>query len=429
MTRAVLSEPVVDVQPSAAPLPAIEDPSAPAVGQPSAGDERLFTRDFWLVVAGSSGAWFAHSMAQWAIAPMLVGLGFDPALGGLGLAVLGASALASRLVAGPRIDRGGGRRTAVVGTALIAAAGLVYTLAALLPAGTTGALAAAILGAALQGIGFGAMTTASLAVVDAVLPRRRRGEGVGYFGASQPIVQGLGATASFAVMGAVGFGGLFLAVAASAAVTTLAFAALRAPSTPSRAAPHRRARLHIDGTILVPILVCVTMSFVGGGLILAIPLLGTTVGVDNPGIFYLASAVLGVTARLATGRASDRLGRVVVAATGFAVMAVAIVGLSLMAGSGMAPFIIGGAVYGVGSATALPAIQALVLDRSPADRRGSASAAMGMAFDVGFMVGSTLIGAVASLAAPVVAVMATALGPFAAITLLAGERRRQAGTA
>jgi MFS family permease len=149
------------------------------------------------------------------------------------------------------------------------------------------------------------------------------------------------------------------------------------------------------------------------------------VGVTNPGIFYLASAVLGVVARLATGRASDRFGRATVAIPGFLLLSAVIGGLALTADAGTAAFILAGALHGVAAAAALPALQALVLDRSPADRRGMSSAAMGMAFDIGFGTGSILVGAVAGIAGPATALVATALAPLGSVALLVADSRRQ----
>lgn len=404
-------------------------PDAAAGGQPiGARDARLFTRDFGLVMAGSAGGWLAHSMAQWAIVPFLVALGFDPALGGLGLGLVAVSALGSRLVVGPRIDRDGGRMPAIAGMAVLMASGLVYVLATILPAGSTLALLTALAGAALQGAGFGAMTTASFAIVDDVLPTGRRGEGVGYFGVVQPIVQGLGAAASFAVMAAAGFGRLFLAIAVTAGLTTLAFATIRVAARHqfhSHEHAPRLGALRLGRPLVIPIIVCSTLSFVGGALILAIPLLGLGVGVTNPGIFYLASAVLGVLARLATGRLSDRLGRATVAIPGLVLMSAVIVALVAAADLGTVAFVVIGAFHGFATAAILPAIQSLVLDRSPLDRRGSSSAAMGMAFDVGFGTGSILIGAVAGMAGPSSALLVTAAMPMLSVGLLVIDARHR----
>ena len=393
-------------------------------------EDRLVSRDFGLVMGGSAGGWLAHSMAQWAIAPLLVAEGFDPALGGLGLGVVAVAALGSRMVVGPRIDRHGGRLPAVAGTALVAVAGLAYALAAMVASGSVLALLLVLAGTALQGAGFGAMTTAAFSIVDDVLPATRRGEGVGYFGVSQPIVQGLGAAASFAVVAAAGFAVLFVLIAAIAALTTLLYAAIRPAGRPraARGPMVRPGSIWVGGAILLPILVCTTMSFVGGGLILAIPLLGFEAGIGNPGIFYLASAVLGVAARLGTGRLSDRLGRAQVAIPGFALVALVIVGLVVAAPLGAVAFVIAGAVHGLATAATLPSVQALVLDRSPADRRGSSSAAMGMAFDVGFGAGSILLGAVAGVRGPSAALLVAAVAPVLSIALLAIDARRAAGT-
>lgn len=381
---------------------------------------RLLTREFGLVITGSAGAWLTHSMAQWAVAPFLVALGFDPVLGGIALGVIATGALGSRLIVGPRIDRHGGRPYAVAGGLLLTLACGAYAAGSVLPAGSGLALGSVIAGAAFHGLGFGSMTTASFTVVDEVLPPSRRGEGVGYWSASQPIVQGLGATASFAIMAAVGFTVLFLGISVVAVLAAALFAALRLRPRDTDDLPRRTlpSSFRIGRSVLVPILACASLSFVGGALILTIPLLGLQMGVTNPGIFYLASAVLGVLARLTTGRLSDRRGRIQVAVPGFLLLAAVITGLVLAADLGALAFIVAGAVHGVAAAAALPAMQALVLDRSPVERRGMSAAAMGMAFDVGFGSGSVLVGAITSAAGPATALLATAVAPLVSVGLL-----------
>jgi predicted MFS family arabinose efflux permease len=273
------------------------------------------------------------------------------------------------------------------------------------------------------------MTTASLTIVDDVTPDARRGEALGYFGVSQPIVQGLGATATFAILAAGGFGALFASIAVVAGLTVMLFAAIR----PIERHTHREVpslfRTGIPTSLLLPILVCSQMSFLGGAMVLAIPLLGFEAGIDNPGVFYLASAVFGVTARLVTGRASDRVGRAKVAAPGLLLLSFTMVFLALTAQAGMVAFVVAGALHGLASAAALPAIQALVLDRSPVDRRGTGSAAMGMAFDVGFGAGSVVTGSVAGAAGPAAGLAVGAISPITGIgTLLVDSwivRRRR----
>jgi len=395
---------------------------ATATGAIPAHADRLATRAFGLVIAGTSGAWLAHGVALWAIAPLALDLGLDPAFGGLLLAVVSVGALVSRFVVGPQVDRHGGRLPAIVGAAVLVGSGLAYGMAASFGGGGWAVLLLG-LGAALEGFGFGAMTTSSFAIVGDVVPVSRRGEGVGYFGALQPIVQGLAATLSFALVGAGGFGLLYATVAAAAAISVALFAALR-PGSVRRSELARSWRAGLLGReIVVPVVACGTLSFVGGALVLTVPVLGFDAGITNPGVFYLANAVSGVAARLVTGRLSDRWGRSRVAVPGLVLLAGSLVALVAGADAGLVVFVITGAAYGLAAAVALPALQALLLDRTPAARRGASSAAMGIAFDIGFGVGSVVIGAVVSVAGAGAGLVVAAAAPVVASGLLVLDAR------
>jgi MFS family permease len=281
-----------------------------------------------------------------------------------------------------------------------------------------------MVGAALHGAGFGLMTTSTFTIVGEIAPLTRRGEAVGYFGAAQPIIQGIGATLGFAVVAAAGFGVLFTSAIAAALLTVVLFLGLHGrtdglvPSVPLSRLP-RLAR-----PVVVPVLACGLLAFVGSSLVLILPLLGEEASVENPGLFYLASAVSGVVARVGTGRLSDRLGRAQVAIPGLALLTLSLVALVAGADIGVVAFIVAGAVYGLAVAAAMPAIQALILDRSPVDQRGMSSAGMGMALDVGFASGSLAIGLLVGVAGPGVGLLIAAAAPLVSMALILLDRRQ-----
>ncbi len=388
-----------------------------------AASEPLLTRQFGVVMAGTACSWLAHSMAIMMFAPFVAHLGFDPAFGGLGLGVLAIAALMSRMVVAPRIDRREGRAPVIVGAALIMVGGLGYLVTASGMLGGMAALGLAGASAAVHGAGFGVMTTSSFTIVGDVAPVPRRGEALGLYGTAQPIIQGLAATLGFAIVGVAGFIVLYGGIVAAAAASTLLFRWLKvAPPCdpePVHAARAGRPIRAVGG----PVLACGMLSVVGGALVLTVPLLGSTAGLANPGVFYLATAVTGVLARLATGRVSDRWGRVRVAAPGLLLLTGSVVLLVAWAGAGIGVFMIAGGLYGIASAAALPALQALILDRSPAHRRGTSAAAMGMALDVGFASGSVMTGAIVGLAGAGPALLAASAAPLISVGLLLVDAR------
>jgi hypothetical protein len=81
-------------------------------------------------MAGYLAGMLAHGMAIWSIAAFVKSLGLDAWIGGVALGGIAFTALASRRIAGRAIDRGGSRRPAYLGTAVMIVAGLFYRLSA-----------------------------------------------------------------------------------------------------------------------------------------------------------------------------------------------------------------------------------------------------------------------------------------------------------
>jgi len=103
--------------------------------------------------------------------------------------------------------------------------------------------------------------------------------------------------------------------------------------------------------------------------------------------------------------------------------------LAVWASLGIATFVIAGVIYGFAMAAALPALQALVLDRGRPEHRGANVAVMGMGQDIGYGTGSILTGVVVGAAGAGPGLVAGCLGPLVALTLLAGDTRRSSASA
>ena len=423
--------------PGAAGVPGAAPTAADRLGQdhPTAERGSLLTPNFLLVMAGYLSAMLAHGMALWSIASFVVHLGFDAVLGGLGLGGIAFTALAARRVVGRAVDRAGSRRPAYIGTAVMCLASAAYVASAQVGPGSL--LALALLGAAVMthGAGFAAMGTASFSFIGEAAPPGRRGEAIGYYSAFQPIVQGLAATASFAIVAAGGFSLLYAAVGASAVVSTASFWMLREPRSAASVAAGEpdgakaRGGGHYDRAVLGPVVMVGILTTAGGAATLTIPLIGLGAGISNPGVFYLASAVSGFAMRLVAGRISDRQGRWRVAAPGLVLVSASFGSLAVWASLGIATFVIAGVIYGFAIAAALPALQALVLDRGRPEHRGANVAVMGMGQDIGYGTGSILTGVVVGAAGAGPGLVAGCLGPLVALTLLAGDTRRSSASA
>ena len=241
-----------------------------------------------------------------------------------------------------------------------------------------------------------------------VLPKSRLGEGIGYYGLGQAISMSIGPALALALVATDPAENLYLGLSA-AAVMALVFSLLcRYEKDPSRlpvTSEYRRRHEQglgkqqsakitsvrqllepkaIPGTIPMMVL-CPAFGF---GIYFA-GLLGTTLGVENAGLFYTLSAVSMIIVRLKSGSFMDTVAPIKLMT--FAVVSgLVCFGILLIASTQMLAievnsllFYAAGIPYGLCLGIALPINQTVAVKNSPSERWGAASALFLLAIDVG----------------------------------------------
>ncbi len=250
---------------------------------------------------------------------------------------------------------------------------------------------------ALAGIapsaGFSVYGTSSNAFVAYTVPQAWRGEALSYFMILMNVAAGGASGVSLLIVANRGFQTLLAISALLALLAVILSALLR---DPVRKGPSvlPGARLHFETRILPPSLASSTLAACNGAALAFVTLLGFERGIGNPGIFYTASSLATIFFRLVAGRLADTYGRLASIVPG---MLVASVGLVLVAGSySVRALVLAGILFGLGTATARPAFQALAIDLAAPDRRGAAMATYLAMVDLGVSVGSLGAGQIAA---------------------------------
>jgi len=212
---------------------------------------------------------------------------------------------------------------------------------------------------------------------------------MGYYGMSINLAITIGPALGAALIGVIGFPGLFW-LSASLALSSLFLVQLI--SEPIRPHVHAQADMKrpplFSRAALFPgfIAMCMTMTF--GTVVSFLPLFVREHGLGNPGLFFTVYAIVVVASRPFAGQWSDRFGRMAVIIPGMVLLAVAMTSLAYATTQWG---LLGSAVLqGLGFGCVHPAIMAWVVDRSTAHDRGPALATLMGAFDVG--VGLSAIG-------------------------------------
>ncbi|GAB7387148.1 MFS transporter [Bacillaceae bacterium] len=310
---------------------------------------------------------------------------------GLVIGLFTVSALITRPFAGKFLDTVGRRKMLVAGLFIfiLSIAGYSLTATVLLILGIR----------IIHGVGWGLSTTTFGTIVSDIVPAKRRGEGMGYFGLSTTLAMALAPLFGIWLMKAFGFSRLFWTAVGLAVIALLLSQTIVFPE-PFRGA-ERKGKVPlwyglIEKKALFPSMLVLLLGVTYGGIVGFITLFGREAGIDNVGWFFLGNALMVMIVRPLAGMVYDRKGHVwVLLPGGFFVLA----GLLLLSyTTSMAMLLSASVLYGIGFGAVQPSLQAWVIDRVSPDRRGAATGTFFSAFDLGIGAGALLLGGIAKVA-------------------------------
>ncbi|WP_238327506.1 MFS transporter [Paenibacillus gorillae] len=256
----------------------------------------------------------------------------------------------------------------------------------------------------LFGIGFGMTSTVLPTLVSQIIPRKRLGEGVGYFGLSTSIAMSIGPMIGLSVIRDYGFETL------SAMGTIAAFAIipllLLTRSIPAQSENPKQQMQSIvtasisssgkakKGKMLIPALLNMLMSVSYGGLLGFLALFGQEKHLDGIGLFFLFIACTVLIIRPISGRIFDRRGPALVLIPGAIIIIASMLILSYA--NSMPLVIVSALLYGLGFGAIQPTTQAWMLREASPERHGTVNSLYYNSTDFGVAAGSMLLGIIAS---------------------------------
>lgn len=338
---------------------------------------RLTAPRFLLLWSGALAFFFSFYLLLPTLPLYARALGIAEARIGLIIGFFALSSMAVKPWAGWAVDRYGRQPILVLGALIFVGASVLY--------GWTETAGALLLIRIFHGAGMGCYPTAGTAVVADLTPPERRGEAMGVYGAAANLALALGPLAGVWVAERAGFPVLFAVSAVTAILALSLTLSLREPLAERRRAPFGLAAV-LSRAALFPsaILFCLMATY--GVQVAFLPLYVQSLEGGNPGVFFLAFALVVAAVRGYAGRLSDRIGRAPVTAAGMLLVGVAMGALALRAE--LTALLLAGALYGIGYGTAQPALMAWSVDRVPAEERGKAMGTFYTAFELGIETGA-----------------------------------------
>ena len=316
------------------------------------------------------------------------------------------SAIASRLFAAKAMEKGSRN--------LLIFLGLAISLAAVIGYYWSGTIVTLLLMRMLFGIGFGMTSTAFPTMASDVIPIRRMGEGMGYFGLSTSLAMSAGPLIGLTLLQGPGFGSLLLC-------TGLAFALivpLGSRLTKSLPAHHKEPALDtapglkggVFRKLFIPCLLNLLLSISYGGLLGFLALYGQEVHLEHIAYFFLFNAVAIVIIRPASGKVYDRFGPAALLIPGSMFI---IAGLILLSFASSTTALFPAAIcYGIGFGSMQPALQTWMIQSVDTRQRGMANGMFFNSLDLGVAIGTMLLGSVALYNSYAVMYRYSALAPL-----------------
>ncbi|MDI4649859.1 MFS transporter [Cohnella hashimotonis] len=365
--------------------------------------EKIWTRDFVVVCLSSFFMFLTFYILATAF-PLYVKDSMHGSQQQMGLAITiyVVGGVLGRPLSGMWADRFGKKRMTVIGLAVFLAACIAYF-------GAKGMLLFLAV-RLVHGVSYAVASTASSAAATSLVPRTRQGEGVGYYSMFMSIAMAIGPALGLWLWKDKNVDVLLLAVCVIAALS-LAFAiGMRVTGTrpePERpAAPvaantgAKKGRLHWSDVIepkALPIsIVGFVVSFAYSSLSGFFAAFTEEIHQTHvTALFFVVFAVMIVASRPVIGRVFDRYKEHYLYYPGIALFAIGMIVLG-QAHSAVA-VLLTGAAMGIGYGALLPCFQTLAIKLAPEHRRGSATGTFFLMFDLGYGVGSYVMGVIASV--------------------------------
>ncbi|WP_251443294.1 MFS transporter [Veillonella intestinalis] len=246
----------------------------------------------------------------------------------------------------------------------------------------------------LHGMIFAIGTTAVAAVAVLVLPKHRKGEGIGYFSVFVNVAMVIGPFLGLTILDLWGTDAFFIFLSISA---FLGFYAANRKRLNEELALPRLAKKRpwnfdrfFERNTLPWAIIGVFISFSYSGVLVFVPIMMTEMGQGTmASIFFVLFAVTIVVTRPWVGRAFDQLGANKLIYPGFILYFIGIIILSLATSPWW--IIASAPIIGLGYGAISPAFQTLGVQAAAAERAGAANATYFLSLDIGVGLGSAIL--------------------------------------
>ncbi len=347
---------------------------------------KIFTREFVLCFF----AFLTFAIVFHILIPTLpiylARLGSQEAEIGVLIGILGVSSLAFRPLVGGALMKTPEKKLMIIGVLLFLLTSVAYLVAT--------PFWPFLLVRVFQGIGFAFFMTASVTLIANISPAAYRGQSLSYFLMAPNISLVLAPALGMFLINHFSFTLLFLVCVGLSLSCLLITNQLERRQVVLSEGSSREDGSCLSWKAVPPSISGFLNQFLWGALTAFFPLYAIQRGVDNPGYFFTAMAIMLISGRALGGRILDRYSRDKVI---LPCLVASMLSMGILAFSRNLPmFILAAVIWGTGNAFTLPSLMACTLDRADSSR-GPAMATFTGGMDLGMTLGPVMMGIVIHL--------------------------------
>jgi MFS family permease len=352
------------------------------------GAEKIWTRDFIFILFANFFVFLGFQMTLPTIPLFVEKLGGNDQLIGFVVGIFTFSALLLRPFAGHALESRGRGFVYIFGLSIFVLSVGSYAFA-------TSILFLFVM-RVVQGVGWGYSTTASGTIATDLIPPKKRGEGMGFFGLSGNIAMAFGPSLGLALTASLPFHVFFFICGGCGVAALILASQIKYKKAEKKANKTERKRFDFyEKTALQPSLLLFFITITFGGIASFLPLYTAEKHISGIQWYFLLYALGVLITRMFAGKIYDRRGHQAVVIPGAMMIFIAMILLAWLPNTSV--LLLAAILYGLGFGSVQPALQAWAVDQAPMNRKGMANATFFSFFDLGIGVGAMVFGQIGHL--------------------------------
>ncbi len=255
---------------------------------------------------------------------------------------------------------------------------------------------AIILVRVIQGIGWGLASTGAAAIFSNIVPKEKRGEGMGYYSLSMIMSMALSPMVAIVIMNLYSFKNIALISISLAFIGILFLSQVKIPIKTS-ANLNSTSKFSLADSFekkaALPSLLCFLVVITLCGIMSYIMLYGKELNLSSIWIYFVGFVAMILITRPLVGKIFDERGHAIVIIPGSICLIIGLITLSYA--NSILMLIVSSLFYGLGYGAVQPSLQAWAVNRSPSNRQGAANGTFLSSMDLSYTLGSILLSSIA----------------------------------